>query len=156
MPPVSGRKRRVVMVFGTFDGLHNGHRAFLRQAKSYGDYLIAVLAPDRIVWQLKRRRPFRKVASRLRELKREKMVDKVVIGDKELGSWRVITRYRPAVIALGYDQTALGENLKAQSENFGWRPQIVVMKAYQPQRYKSSLLNSREATQCRREKRSGH
>ena len=35
-----------VIVFGTFDILHQGHLDFFRQAKQYGDYLIVAVAHD--------------------------------------------------------------------------------------------------------------
>lgn len=40
------KKFNRVMVFGVFDGLHPGHRAFLRQARKKGDKLIVVVARD--------------------------------------------------------------------------------------------------------------
>ena len=38
-----------VLVFGTFDGLHEGHKDFLRQAKQYGDHLTVVVGRDSTV-----------------------------------------------------------------------------------------------------------
>ena len=35
-----------VMTFGSFDVLHKGHEHYLKEAKSYGDYLIVVVARD--------------------------------------------------------------------------------------------------------------
>jgi cytidyltransferase-like protein len=132
-----------VMVFGTFDGIHEGHRAFFREARSRGDYLIAVLAPDAIVERLKGKRPLLNISRRLEELAKEDGVDEVVVGDAELGTWGVVKKYRPEVIALGYDQTALRENLEAHLKDFDWRPEIMVMRAYEPQKYKSSLIGKR-------------
>ncbi len=130
-----------VMVFGTFDGVHEGHRAFFREAKSHGDHLIAVLAQDAVVERLKGRRPMLNITARVLELQKEDGVDEVVAGDMEIGTWGVIKKYRPDVIALGYDQTALKENLMAHLRDFDWGPEVVVMQAYEPQKYKSSLLN---------------
>ena len=42
-----------VMVFGTFDYLHEGHKDFFRQAKQYGDELVVVVARDETVKQIK-------------------------------------------------------------------------------------------------------
>ena len=47
---------KAVMVFGTFDILHPGHINFFKQAKKYGN-LIAVIARDRTVKQVKGRLP---------------------------------------------------------------------------------------------------
>ena len=46
-----------VMVFGTFDGLHPGHLSYFKQARKYGDYLIAIVALDENVLQFKGHRP---------------------------------------------------------------------------------------------------
>ena len=43
-----------VMVFGTFDGLHEGHLDFFRQAREYGDYLIVAVARDVNVKKIKK------------------------------------------------------------------------------------------------------
>lgn len=132
-----------VMVFGTFDGVHDGHRAFFREAKSHGGYLVAILAQDVIVERLKGRHPMLNVSSRLSELEKEDGVDEVAVGDMELGAWEIVKKHRPEVIALGYDQTALKENLTARLKDFDWGLEVVVMKAYEPQKYKSSLTNGR-------------
>src|SRR3989344_9091409 len=99
--------RKKVMVFGVFDGLHDGHKAFLKEAKSYGEYLIAVLTPDEVVAKLKRAFPKLTVAERFEHLRKADHVSAVIIGDAELGSWKVLESLRPHVIALGYDQTKM-------------------------------------------------
>ena len=38
-----------VMVFGTFDIIHPGHIHLLKEAKEYGDFLIAVIGRDATV-----------------------------------------------------------------------------------------------------------
>lgn len=103
---------RKVMVFGVFDGLHNGHRAFLKEAKSHGDYLIVVLAQDHIVERLKGHLPEINLAGRLEHLKKEDGVDEVIIGDSELGVWEVVKKHQPQIIAVGHDQQLLKESLE--------------------------------------------
>ncbi len=132
-----------VMVFGTFDGVHEGHRAFFKEAKSHGDYLLAVIAQDAIVERLKGKRPMLNESARIQELQKEDGVDEVVIGDMELGTWEIVKRHRPQVIALGYDQVSMLEDLKTHIAEFDWRPELVVMSAFEPNKYKSTLLNGR-------------
>ncbi|MBI4086351.1 MAG: adenylyltransferase/cytidyltransferase family protein [Candidatus Liptonbacteria bacterium] len=132
---------RTVMVFGTFDGIHDGHRAFLREAKHHGDYLIAVVTPDYIAGHLKGKEPRADVEKRIKMLE-EEGVDKAVEGDDELDAWNVIKKYKPEVIALGYDQHALRESVEANLANFNWRPEITVLGAHQPEKYHNSLLGS--------------
>ncbi len=120
-----------VMVFGTFDGLHEGHRAFLEEARAEGDYLIAVVAQDHIVERLKGHLPKLNLASRFEALNKEDGVDEVVAGDTHLGVWEVVKNYKPDVIAVGYDQNALKEDLKNHLDELGYKPEIKVMRAYE-------------------------
>ncbi len=129
-----------VMVFGTFDGVHEGHRAFLREAKHYGDYLIAVVTPDHLVRHLKGKEPRADVSERMRMLEEEDGIDEAVAGDEELASWEIVKRYRPDVIALGYDQHALKENLETDLMHLDFHPEIKVLRAHQPEKYHNALL----------------
>ena len=44
---------RRVMVFGSFDPLHDGHRSLFRQARKHGDELVVVVARDVNIARLK-------------------------------------------------------------------------------------------------------
>ncbi len=133
---------RKVMVFGTFDGIHAGHRAFLREAKNQGDYLIAVVAPDHAATHLKGKRPSLDENSRMEELRREAGVDEVVLGDAELDTWEVLSVHKPQIIALGYDQAALKTALEANSARTGEHFKLAVMRPYEPHKYHTSLLSA--------------
>ena len=89
------------MVFGVFDSVHDGHRELFMQAKKFGDHLVVAVAQDHIVEFLKHRLPERSLAERIEELQDEKLVNQVVLGDAELGTYEVILKHRPDVIALG-------------------------------------------------------
>lgn len=99
--------QKTVLVFGTFDGLHDGHRFFLREARSRGDYLVAVVAPDRAVRELKSREPRAPHEVRRAAILSEHLADEAVIGDEEQDSWEVLNRHQPALICIGHDQDAL-------------------------------------------------
>ncbi|RMD66285.1 FAD synthase [Candidatus Parcubacteria bacterium] len=133
-----------VLVFGVFDGIHPGHRSMLREAKSYGDYLIVALAPDKVVRRLKGRLPRRSFAERKKDLLALGEVDEVLAGDDSLGSWKVLDRARPDVVALGYDQRRLSLSLR---EYLGGAavPRVVMLSAYKPHRCHSSLLAKENA-----------
>ena len=133
-----------VMVFGVFDGLHEGHRAFLKEAKQCGDYLIAVLAHDHVVEHLKGRLPRLNFADRFEHLKKEDLIDEIAIGDGNLGTWSVLEKYKPDVIALGYDQESLGEALDEYLKNVDWYPEVKVMRDYEGNKNHSSIINSIE------------
>ena len=129
-----------VMIFGTFDGLHEGHRAFFKEASAQGDYLIAVVAQDHIIQHIKGHLPQLNLAERFDHLKKEDEVDEVVIGDSKSGTWGVLKKYKPDIIALGYDQGVLRQDLEANLKELDWQPIIKIMPAYEPNKYHSSKL----------------
>ena len=55
-----------VMVFGTFDILHPGHLNFFKQAREFGNFLIAVIARDKTVLKIKGRLPKNNEKKRLK------------------------------------------------------------------------------------------
>ncbi len=105
------KKVKKVLVFGSFDGLHNGHRFFLREARSRGDYLIAVVAPDKAVRELKNRAPHAPHEVRRAAILSENLADEAVIGDERQDSWEILSRHKPALICIGHDQDALATAL---------------------------------------------
>jgi cytidyltransferase-like protein len=127
------------MVFGVFDRLHDGHRHFLRQARTEGDWLIAVVTPDHIVHQLKGYMPEEQMGDRIEMLHREGLPDQVIEGDLELGTWDVLRSHKPNVIALGYDQDALREEIEATVGQWGWSLEVVMMAPYKPETHHSSI-----------------
>ncbi len=133
-----------VLVFGVFDGIHDGHRAFFREAKKHGSHLIVAVAQDHIVEYLKGHLPEKNLARRIDDLRKEPTVDEVALGDAELGIYEVVKKHKPSIIALGYDQAALREDFKNHRKEFGWRPKVVVIKAHKPHKYKSSILNNKK------------
>jgi len=60
-----------VLVFGTFDILHKGHLNFFKQAREHGDYLIAVVARDRTVKEIKGKPPIESEKERLKNVAKE-------------------------------------------------------------------------------------
>lgn len=105
------KKEKTVLVFGTFDGLHDGHRFFLHEARKRGVYLVAIVAQDNIVKELKDKSPREPLAGRLKELRASGLVDDARAGDTVLGAWSALKKYTPDIIALGYDQDTLRDAL---------------------------------------------
>ena len=140
---------RKVMVFGVFDRFHEGHRHFLRQAKTEGDWLVAVVTPDHIVHELKGYLPEEHVGDRMEVLHREGLADRVVMGDPELGTWHVVRQHRPHCIVLGYDQGALQEEIERAAGNWNWFFDVLVVRPHKPETHHSSIhrtKNSRDKT----------
>ena len=55
--PTTSNKKSQVVVFGIFDGVHEGHRDFFQQAREYGDALMVILGRDSSARSLKSRAP---------------------------------------------------------------------------------------------------
>lgn len=129
-----------VLVFGTFDRLHDGHRFLLSKARKLGNHLTVCLAQDEMVKQLKNHPPKQSLAERKMALKALESVDDVLDGDLMLGQYACVTKANPDVIAIGYDQTALREDLESWLSKHGHEIEIKLMDSYKPEIYKSSLL----------------
>ncbi|HJO01688.1 MAG: FAD synthase [Candidatus Woesearchaeota archaeon] len=129
-----------VMAFGSFDMLHKGHEAYLKEAKSYGDYLIVIVARDESIIRFKGRKPKNDENSRLGQIKKLDFVDEAVLGSKG-NIFDVLEEYSPDVICLGYDQkTVEEEKLREELEKRNLKAKIVRAKPYKEDIYKSSKL----------------
>ena len=130
-----------VLVFGSFDFLHEGHKHFLKEAKELGDKLVVVIARDSTIKDLKGHDPKFSEDERIKHIKKLNIVDEIrmgYVGDK----WKVIEEIDPDVIALGYDQDSYTKGLKKGMKDRGLDVKIVRLKGYKTEKYKSSLLKS--------------
>ena len=132
------------MVFGTFDGVHDGHRHLFAEAKRHGDHLIAVVAPDEVVHDLKGHSPDMHAEDRMEHLTRESHVDEVVLGDAESGTWQVIRRHRPHVVVVGYDQNELRAELEAHLGEFPWFLEVHAATAHKPESHHTAVLRKKK------------
>ena len=129
-----------VMAFGSFDILHKGHEAYLKEAKNYGDYLIVIVARDENIIRFKGRKPKNDENYRLGQIKKLDFVDEAVLGHKG-NIFDVLEEYRPDVICLGYDQkTVEEEKLREELEKRNIKAEIARAKPYKEDVYKSSKL----------------
>ncbi|MCR4328285.1 MAG: adenylyltransferase/cytidyltransferase family protein [Patescibacteria group bacterium] len=131
---------RKVLVFGVFDGIHDGHRDFLKQARKCGEYLIAVVTRDVVVEELKGHYPSLPAHVRLEHIKSVDYVDEAVVGDVALGSYKVLKMQKPDVVAVGYDQERFKEDLEKHRAEFDWQFEIKMMEPYEPGKFHSSVL----------------
>ena len=128
-----------VLIFGVFDGLHQGHFNFFKQAKKYGDYLIAVVAKDETVKTVKSHYPFQNEKLRLRNVKKNKIINKAVLGYKN-DPYKIIKQINPDIICLGYDQKSFTEDLSRKLKQIGLVVKIYRLKPYKPEKFHSSIL----------------
>jgi len=123
-----------IIVFGSFDPLHKGHRDFFRQAKKLGDYLVVVVARDENIKRMKNHEPRIKEDERLTAVKAEKIVDETVLGDAG-EKYTIMDKVKPDIVAIGYDQK-IPEGLKNKLSKL----KTVRLKPFYPEKYKSSKV----------------
>ncbi len=135
-------KKTQIMVFGTFDMIHEGHENLFRQARALGPepYLIVSVARDLIAKKARGYAPKNNEAARCEMLAAHPLVDKAVIGD-ESGYIPHIAFLKPDIIALGYDQKGeYVENLENDLREAGLTTRVVRLQSYKPETFKTSKL----------------
>ena len=130
---------KTAMAFGTFDLLHPGHINFLSQAKKHGE-LIVIIARDRTVKKIKGKLPLHNEKQRLGAVKSLKLASKVILGSL-IDKYAAIKKYKPDIIALGYDQKYFIDRLKQELKKLKLKTKIIRLKAYKVDKYKTSILN---------------
>ena len=133
------KKKKKILVFGTFDIFHKGHEFFLKEAKKYGN-LEVVVARDSTVKKVKGIFPLNNELTRLKVIKSLDYVDKAVLGNKA-NKYKIIEELKPDIICLGYDQNSFTKDLKKKIKEKGLKIKIIKFKkSFKPEKYKSSKL----------------
>ncbi|MBU1148509.1 adenylyltransferase/cytidyltransferase family protein [Patescibacteria group bacterium] len=127
-----------VLVFGTFDVVHQGHLNFFDQAKKLGDLNI-VIARDVNVKKVKGQTPHHSEKIRKAQIVKLKIADKVYLGNLA-NPYKIISKIKPDIIALGYDQTSFTKDLPVELKNRKLKIKIVRLKPFKPDQYKSSKI----------------
>ncbi|MDP3965386.1 MAG: riboflavin kinase [bacterium] len=131
-----------IMVFGTFDIVHEGHADLFRQARALASnpYLIVSVARDTVAERIKGMKPRNSEEARRTAVARHALVDEAVLGDEE-GYIGHIRTNMPDIIALGYDQKGeFVENLEQDLHDAGMETRVVRLAAFKPEVYKTSKL----------------
>ncbi len=129
-----------VLVFGTFDRLHPGHRFVLEEAGKRGELFI-VVARDRNVKHFKGRQSVHTEEERKASIEEAFPEAKVLLGD-EVDFLAPVRTLKPDLILLGYDQRLPPGVCES---DFSCR--VERLPAFEPHRYKSSLLRAETASQ---------
>lgn len=134
---------RTVTIFGVFDGIHDGHRAFIAEARAHGEKLVAIVARDFEVEKLKGKTPQLDEVTRIKNLLEVPDIDQVFLGDAEQGTYKTVQEIKPDTIFLGYDQQALFDSISEAIEK-GILPdvELVYGKPHKGDTLHSSLLNT--------------
>jgi cytidyltransferase-like protein len=123
------------MVFGVFDGLHEGHKYFLQEAHKQCDELVVVVTMPEMVEMIKKRQPKYSFEDRGAAIIEYFPNVKIIPSDTTLGAWTMFKTYTPDIVILGYDQHGIARELEKMNMPF------VVLNSHFPEKYKSGILN---------------
>lgn len=123
-----------VLMFGTFDHLHPGHRFILGEGSGRGE-LHVVVARDVTVERIKKKRPDFSQEERKAAIEAAFPDAHVMFGDDGGDYLKPVREVKPDLILLGYDQRLppgiKDEDLPCPVER---------LPALEPEKYKSSLM----------------
>jgi FAD synthetase len=108
-----------VMASGVFDLIHPGHISYLNQAKVLGDHLTVVIASDSTV-RKKKHEPVTPADMRALIVGSLKPVDEAIVGG-EGDIFDTVSKVKPDIIVLGYDQKFDEAELSEQLEAKGFK-----------------------------------
>lgn len=128
-----------VMIFGVFDGIHDGHRHLVDEARTFGNPII-VVTQDNIVRALKNKNPIYSMTERSEHLVQEFSDAHIVAGDLLLNSWQIVLEHKPQTILLGYDQLNMEKTLRLFIETNHLPIHIEIATPFKPDIHHSSLL----------------
>jgi len=133
---------KTVVIFGVFDGIHEGHLSFINDAKKQGNHLVAIVARDDMIKELKGKLPKYNEVERINELLKIEEIDLVLLGDAKISTYNILKEVKPGVVFLGYDQDSLHKNLNQTIKN-GNLPEMEIIcgDPYKPEIFHSSILN---------------
>ncbi len=135
-----------VMVFGTFDVLHEGHCFLFREAKKHGDTLVVVVARNKTVQKVKGHTPTLDEQTRLQAVSSISEVDHAVLGHLD-DVYKVLEEHAPDVICLGYDQRVFTDRLYDEIIKRQLVAKIVRLPPLKETEFKSSLLKQKGVVQ---------
>lgn len=128
------------MTFGTFDLFHPGHTFYLGEAKKLWDYLITIVSRDKTVEVLKWKKPRESEKVRMTKLQKSGLPHEVILWSLS-DYYDVIVQKKPDVLCFGYDQRSFnGEKLNKYLKEHNLAPEIIILEAFEPEKWKSSKL----------------
>jgi len=131
-----------VLTFWTFDTFHKWHIYYLSEAKKLWDILITIVATDKNVEKIKWKKPLKDQNLRKKEVEDFWIVDFIEIWS-EVDSLFCVKKYKPNKICLWYDQVWFVPVLEKYLEENHLDVEIVRLPAFEPEKYKSSLINKK-------------
>ncbi|MBI5037576.1 MAG: adenylyltransferase/cytidyltransferase family protein [Candidatus Kerfeldbacteria bacterium] len=130
-----------VLVTGTFDLIHSGHRRLLHDARLKGDFLTVVIARDVTVRRVKGYAPYFTQAERVKNMRALRLADRIIPGGSG-DKLSVIESERPDIICLGYDQFAFTDDLKKKLATRGLHPRITRARRFSAGGFRTGGLHA--------------
>jgi FAD synthetase len=142
MPNLINLKK--ILIFGVFDGVHDGHLSFINEAKKQGNQLVAVVARDSMVEKMKGKLPKYNEVERINNLLEIPEIDLVFLGDAEIGTYNILKEVAPDIVFLGYDQDKLFDDLNLKIKK-GYLNNIKILQGspHKADTHHSSILNNK-------------
>jgi cytidyltransferase-like protein len=135
-----GRKSiKVVFIGGGFEVIHYGHVYTINKAKSLGDILVVSVARDSRIRQRKKREPLVSERDRVELLSSLRQVDAAILG-VEGDIYVTLQKVGPDIVALGYDQHHLEDEIRREAAKRGLRVDVVRLDSPYPDIKTSRLL----------------
>ena len=144
------KKRKLVLASGTFDLLHLGHVKYLEEAKKAGGRtakLIVIVARDETVQKRKGVKPVMPEEHRRALVESLKVVDEAILGFEEFDMRAVIEDMKPDIIAVGYDQNGIEEQVRKILSQRKLTVQIMKIGKFGKDELDSSIKIKRKVTQ---------
>ena len=133
------RAIKVVFIGGGFEIIHYGHVYTIGRAKSLGDALVVSVARDSTIRRRKKREPLIGEQDRVKLLSSLREVDAAILG-VEGDIYETLKRVSPDVVALGYDQYHMEDEVRREAARRGMKVRVVRLDSPYPMIKTSALL----------------
>ena len=131
LTPKGRRSIRVVFIGGGFELIHYGHVYTISKARSLGDVLVVSVARDSTIRKRKKRDPLINERDRVRLLSSLRDVDAAILGVKG-DIYVTLQKVKPDIVALGYDQYHMEEEVKREAARRGMKVRVVRLDSPYP------------------------
>jgi len=140
LTPLGRKSIRVVFIGGGFELIHYGHVYTISKARALGDALVVSVARDSTIRRRKHREPLIGEEDRVRLLSSLRQVDAAILG-VEGDIYVTLERIKPDIVALGYDQYHMEEEVKKEAARRGMRIRVVRLDSPYPSIKTTKILN---------------
>ncbi|HYA55155.1 MAG TPA: adenylyltransferase/cytidyltransferase family protein [Nitrososphaerales archaeon] len=140
LTPKGRRSIRVVFIGGGFELIHYGHVYTISRARSLGDVLVVSVARDNTIRKRKKREPLINEGDRVRLLSALRDVDAAILG-VEGDIYVTLQKVKPDIVALGYDQYHLEEEVEREAAKRGMKLKVVRLDSPYPRIKTTKILS---------------